>query len=219
MSRVLVLHAHPSPSRSRVNARLAAVARETEGVTLVDLYAAYPRFKIDIDAEQARLAEHDVVVFQCPFHWYSVPALLKEWMDLVLEFGFAYGEGGNALAGKTLLVAITAGGAESAYAETGHNNFPVRTLLTPLEQTALLCGMRFLPPFVLFAALRAVGDGRADAHVEAWRALLEALRDDALDAAALTGRDCLDEAALPLLGDRRPDRRAAAAPGNAEPAR
>ena len=218
MSRVLVLHAHPSPSRSRVNVRLADAARRIEGVTLVDLYAACPRFKIDVDAEQARLVEHDVVVFQCPFQWYSVPSLLKEWMDAVLEFGFAYGEGGNALAGKTLLVAITAGGAESAYAETGRNHFPIRTLLTPLEQTALLCGMRFLPPFVLFAALRAVEDGRADAHVDAWRALLEALRDDALDVAALAGRDRLSGAALPLL-EGRGSGRDAAAPGEAGAAR
>ena len=196
MSRVLVLYAHPSPSRSAINARLARAAHETEGVTLVDLYAAYPRFKIDIDAEQARLREHDTVVFLCPFYWYSVPALLKEWMDLVLEFGFAYGEGGDALAGKTLLAAVSAGGAEAAYAETGHNRFPIRALLTPLEQTANLCRMRFLPPFVLFAALKAVEDGRADRHERDWRALLEALRDDALDLDAVAGRDCIDEAAL-----------------------
>ena len=200
MSRVLVLYAHPSPSRSTINARLARAAHETEGVTLVDLYAAYPRFEIDIDAEQARLREHDVVAFLCPFHWYSVPSLLKEWMDLVLEFGFAYGEGGDALAGKSLLAAVSAGGAEAAYSETGHNRFPIRELLTPLEQTANLCRMRFLPPFVLFAALEAAEDGRADAHERDWRVLLEALRDDALDLDAIGDRACINEAALPLAG-------------------
>ena len=200
MSRVLVLHAHPEPGRSVVNAALAAVAGEVEGVTLVDLYRLYPRFKVDVDAEQARLAEHDAVVLLCPFHWYSVPALLKEWMDRTLEFGFAYGEGGDALAGKTLLVAISAGGAEEAYSAEGHNRFPIRDLLRPLEQTANLCRMRFLPPFVLFAALRAADDGRLDAHVDAWRALLGALAADRLDAAALEGRECLNEAPLPLRG-------------------
>ena len=124
MSRVLVLYAHPSEGRSRINAPLARLARDVEGVTLVDLYAAYPRFKIDIEAEQARLVEHDVVVMLCPFQWYSVPAILKEWMDLVLEFGFAYGEGGDRLAGKSLLVAISAGGAESAYSKTGPQPLP-----------------------------------------------------------------------------------------------
>ncbi len=199
MSRVLVLYAHPSVRSSRINARLARVAADTEGVTLVDLYAAYPRFKIDIDAEQRRLREHDVVIFLHPFHWYSVPAILKEWMDLVLEFGFAYGEGGDALAGKTLLVAVSAGGAEHAYGAAGHNRFEIRTLLTPLEQTANLCGMRFLPPFVLYGALAADDDGRADAHVAAFGELLAALRDDALDEAALKGRTLVNEARLPIL--------------------
>ena len=198
MSRVLVLHAHPDPARSAVNAALADAAGGIEGVTLVDLYRDYPRFKIDVDAEQARLAEHEIVVFLCPFHWYSVPALLKEWMDRTLEFGFAYGEGGDALAGKALLVAISAGGAEEAYSEQGHNRFPVRDLLRPLEQTANLCRMRFLPPFVLFAALRAVEDGRLEAHVGNWTRLLEALARDRLDLAALDGRQCLNEAPLPV---------------------
>ena len=200
MSRVLVLHAHPEPARSVVNAALAAAASDIEGVTLVDLYRDYPRFKIDVDAEQARLAEHEVVVLLCPFHWYSVPALLKEWMDRTLEFGFAYGEGGDALAGKALLVAISAGGAEEAYSAEGHNRFRVRELLTPLEQTANLCRMRFLPPFVLFAALRAGEDGRLEAHVDAWRRLLGALVRDRLDLVALAGREWLNEAALPLAG-------------------
>ena len=197
MSRVLVLYAHPDPGRSTVNARLAAAARTLEGVTLVDLYAAYPRFKIDVEVEQARLAEHGAIVLLCPFHWYSVPALLKEWMDRTLEFGFAYGEGGDALAGKTLLAAISTGGAEEAYSREGHNRFRVRELLTPLEQTANLCRMRFLPPFVLFAALRAGEDGRLEAHVEAWRRLLAALVGDGLDADALAGAETLDPAALP----------------------
>ena len=200
MPRALVLYAHPEPSRSVVNAALAGAARGVEGVTLVDLYATYPRFRIDVGAEQARLAEHDVVIFLCPFHWYSVPALLKEWMDRTLEFGFAYGEGGDALAGKTLLAAISAGGAEEAYSAEGHNRFRVRELLTPLEQTANLCRMRFLPPFVLFAALRAGEDGRLEAHVDAWRRLLGALVRDRLDLVALAGREWLNEAALPLAG-------------------
>ena len=62
-----------------------------EGVRLHDLYEAYPDFLIDVEAEQALLLEHDVIVFQHPVYWYSSPAILKEWQDLVLEHGFAYG--------------------------------------------------------------------------------------------------------------------------------
>lgn len=207
MNRVLVLHAHPSPTRSRVNAPMARAAREIEGVTCVDLYAEYPRHDIDVDAEQARLVEHEVLVLQFPFYWYSTPPILKLWMDLVLEFGFAYGDGGDRLAGKVLVVATTAGGAEDAYAAGGHNRFPIRTLLTPIEQTANLCGMRYVAPFVLFASLRAAEHEAAATHVARYRALLEALAEERLDLDAAIGRELLLEGPLPIR------ERAAAAAG------
>ena len=65
--------------------------------------------KIDVRAEQELLVSHDVIVSQHPFYWYSSPALLKEWQDLVLEHGWAYGRGGTKLTGKILFNAITAG--------------------------------------------------------------------------------------------------------------
>lgn len=184
MKRVLVLLAHPDPAHSRVNSLMAAMVRELEHVTLVDLYAEYPRFKIDIDKEQKRLLEHDVIVFQFPVYWYSTPALLKEWQDLVLEFGFAYGKGGDRLAGKLFLVATTAGAAEEAYSAGGSNRFPIRTLLAPLEQMASLCQMHYLPPLVLFASLTASADDRLTAHVRRYRRVLEALCEERLDLAA-----------------------------------
>ena len=134
-------------------------------MSLVDLYGAYPDFQIDVDREQARLLEHEVVVFLHPLYWYSTPAILKEWQDLVLEHGFAYGSTGTALHGKIFFNALTAGGAEPAYCAAGYNHFTSRELLRPLEQTALLCGMLYLPPFALFGARTAVEEGRVAAHV------------------------------------------------------
>jgi glutathione-regulated potassium-efflux system ancillary protein KefG len=147
----------------------------------VDLYAEYPDFEIDVDGEQARLLEHDAIVFMHPLYWYSTPAILKEWQDLVLEHGFAYGTGGTALFGKIFFNALTAGGPEAAYCAEGFNHFTIRELLYPLEQTALLCGMVYLPPFALFGARMAVDEGRLDVHVADWIRVLEALRDDRLD--------------------------------------
>ncbi len=89
--RILVLFAHPALERSEANRPLAEAAQRLDGVTLVDLYAEYPDFGIDVDREQTRLREHDVIIFMYPLYWYSTPALLKEWQDLVLEYGFAYG--------------------------------------------------------------------------------------------------------------------------------
>jgi putative NADPH-quinone reductase len=185
--RILVLFAHPSLERSEVNRPMLAAAGGLDGVTLVDLYAEYADFQIDIDREQQRLIEHDVIIFQYPLYWYSTPAILKEWQDLVLEYGFAYGSHGTALHGKIFFNALTAGGMEAAYKAEGFNHFTIRELLHPLEQMAVLCGMTYLPAFALFGARTAVEEGRVNQHISDWICLLEALRDDRLDLDAALG--------------------------------
>lgn len=192
LRRVLVLFAHPSFDRSEANRPLASAASSVEGVTLVDLYAEYPAFEIDVDREQARLLAHDVICFLHPLYWYSTPAILKEWQDLVLEHGFAYGAAGTALKGKLFFNALTAGGAETAYCSEGYNHFSIRELLRPLEQTAILCGMIYLPPFALFGARTAVEEGRIDGHVADWKRLLAALRDNRLDLSRAVGMSQLN---------------------------
>lgn len=177
---VLVLFAHPALEKSRVGVRLAAAVEDLPGVTLHDLYEAYPDFDVDVAREQELLAAADLVVMQYPFFWYSTPALLKQWEDLVLEHGWAYGTGGDALAGKALLSAITTGGREEAYCCEGSNRFTMRELLTPLEQTAVLCGMRWLPPFVAHGTLGMSGE-QMERHAADYRRLLAALRDGRLD--------------------------------------
>ena len=181
MSRVLVIFAHPVLERSRVNSRLLAAIAGLEGVTVHDVYEHYPTFHIDVAREQALLLSHDVIVFQHPFYWYSTPALLKEWQDLVLEHGWAYGAGGTSLRGKVTFNALTTGGPETAYRVGGYNRFTVRQLLAPWEQTAHLCGMRYLPPFVVHAALRVASDADVADACAAYRRIIEAARDDRLD--------------------------------------
>lgn len=139
-----------------------------------DLYEAYPRLDIDIAREQQLLLDHDVIVFQHPFYWYSTPPILKQWQDLVLEHGWAYGSEGNALRGKSFLSIISAGGTPQAYCAEGYNHFNVRQLMAPIEQTAKLCGMRFLPPWVVFGTHRLPDDAIGRAGHE-YQSLLEAL--------------------------------------------
>ncbi len=154
MARVLILFTHPALQKSRVHARLLARLPQSDAVTLHDLYEAYPDFLIDVGHEQSLLEAHDVVVFQHPFYWYSTPPLLKQWMDLVLEHGWAYGSKGTALHGKWLTSVVTAGGGGDAYRTGGYNRFTVRDFLKPIEQTAALCGMRYAPPWVVFGTHR-----------------------------------------------------------------
>lgn len=132
-----------------MNAAMVAAVSDLENVTVRDLYEEYPDFHIDVQAEQQLLREHDVFIWQHPFFWYSTPAILKEWLDVVLEYGFAYGEGGTALRGKKVMSAITAGGTEEDYSSRGAHRHTIRDLLAPFDQTAHLCGMEYLAPFVL----------------------------------------------------------------------
>lgn len=191
MRRVILYHAHPGQRFSQVNAAMWTRAATVQGITRVDLYADYPRFDIDIDREQQRLVAHDVIVLQFPLFWYAAPSLLKEWLDLVLEHGFAYGRAGDRLAGKGLQLAVTAAGAQEAYGPGGYNRYPIRDYLRPFEQTARLCGMAFLPPYALFGALQDDAAAR-DRHVAGYATLLSALRD---------GRIALTDAAPDALFD------------------
>lgn len=149
MTRVLLIFVHPAIHRSRANRALVDSVRALPQVTLHDLYAAYPDHLIDVRREQELLWQHDLIVWQHPFYWYSAPSLLKEWQDVVLERGFAYGEQGDVLHGKRVLSAVTTGGPEASYGADGYNHFTLRQLLAPFEQTARLCGMEYLEPFVL----------------------------------------------------------------------
>lgn len=185
MSRVLVLMAHPNFHQSKVNRMLAQTAQQTQGVTFHDLYATYPDGTIDIAAEQRLIAEHDILVFQHPFYWYSAPSLLKEWQDLVLQYNYAYGPTGDKLSGKKWLSVITTGGGAKAYCAKGHNRFSIRQLLTPFEQTAYFCDMEFLPPFVLHGA-KALGldKNRLAQYQGYYQSILQGLVEDSFTISA-----------------------------------
>ena len=167
-----------------MNRRLIDAVRGLDDVVVNDLYEAYPEFDIDVAREQRLLEQHDLVVFQHPFYWYSSPSILKEWQDLVLEHGWAYGHDGRALEGKLLLSAITTGGGDEAYRREGSNRFTVRELLAPIEQTARLCRMEYLPPFVVHGTHR-LGDADIARHADDYRRAIVALRDGRLDLAAV----------------------------------
>jgi glutathione-regulated potassium-efflux system ancillary protein KefG len=179
-TQILILFAHPALEKSRVNRRLLQAVTGLDAVTVHDLYEAYPDFQIQVKYEQDLLLAHDIIVFQHPFYWYSSPALLKEWQDLVLEHGFAYGHEGMALRGKKMLSAITAGGSEQSYCQEGYNRFSVRQLLAPFEQTAHLCGMEYLPPFIVHGTHKLEGTQDVDKHAEDYHRVILALRDNTI---------------------------------------
>ncbi len=92
---IVVIYAHPAPRRSRVNRPLAEALAALPHVAVRELYRLYVDYDIDVVAEQRLLSTSETVVLQFPVRWYSVPALLKLWIDEVLESGWAYGPGGR----------------------------------------------------------------------------------------------------------------------------
>lgn len=181
MKKILWLFAHPRPDRSEVNVELAEVVRTHDQVTFVDLYSKYPNFDINVDLEQKRLVEHDVIVFQHPLYWYSTPSILKEWQDLVLEHGFAYGSKGRALKGKLFFSVISAGANRTTYSREGGNEYEVRELYVPIERTWKLCGVEYLPPYVVYAAGHVGEDDRIEMHKQELSLLIHAIASHTLD--------------------------------------
>lgn len=174
MAKVLILFAHPALERSRIHRVLIEGLDRQPGITFRDLYQLYPDFYIDVAKEQELLLLHDLVIWQHPLYWYSVPPLLKQWIDLTLEHGWAYGANGTYLRGKQIMNVLTAGGGKASYCAQGHNEYTIQTFLHPLEQTARLCGMHYLPPYVIHGTHRLRGADIA-AEREAYRAFLNGL--------------------------------------------
>ena len=172
---ILVIHAHPYPSRSRAGSALLAAIRGIPNLEVRSLYDLYPDFDIDPQGERRALERARLVVLMHPIFWYTAPAILKHWFDEVLVKGWAYGEGGTALAGKDCLWVTTTGGDDEAYSLAGRHAHPFEAFVPVVEQTMRYCGMRWLEPFSLHGAnlvspeaLAQVGAGLR-ARLEAWR--------------------------------------------------
>ena len=173
MAKALIIYAHPAHQRSQANQTLLDTIAGIADVTVHDLYEEYPNFHIDVEREQALLLEHDIIVFQHPVYWYSAPALLREWQDLVLVYGFAYGRSSQKLVGKVFWPVLTAGAAQSSYSEEGINRHTLADFFIAYAQIAHLCGMRYEKPYEIFssrqqtqAAIQDVANGYRDKLIE-----------------------------------------------------
>jgi glutathione-regulated potassium-efflux system ancillary protein KefG len=195
-NKILVLFAHPAYEKSRVHRRLVESGAKVAGVTMHDLYQRYPYFDIDVEHEQRLLLEHQVIVWQHPLYWYSAPPLLKQWIDLVLEHGWAYGKDGTHLKGKVIFNTISSGGPASAYQKEGLNRYTLREFLRPFQQTAQLCQMRYLPPFVVPGTHR-MTDDQIVQHAQQYSNLLKHMSTQPLDQADFEDAEFLNE----LLAD------------------
>ena len=151
--KTLVIVAHPNLSASRNNRCLVEELRRHPNICVRELYSEYPDWVIDVAREQELLLRHERIVFQFPLYWYSTPPLLKKWQDDVLTHGWAYGSKGTKLHGKELRIVTSIGGSLDVYQAGGRNHFSMSEILRPLQATANICGMHYLPAKVVEGGL------------------------------------------------------------------
>ncbi len=192
MKKLLILFSHPRFEKSKANRALIEGIDKIEGVRLHDLYEEYPDFIINAEREKELLVGHQIIVWHFPFYTYSAPALLKQWMDVVLEYGWAHGSKGNALKDKIAFVTVTAGGTRESYAANQHNQFTVREFLRPFEQAAHLCKMIYLPPFAVHGT-HILADQQLAAYADSYRGLLRKLTTSEYDPASVSRFDYLND--------------------------
>lgn len=164
MKNVYHIVTHPDLGKSRVNKEVLGAFEGREGIETRRLSESYPDWKIDVAREKASLLKADIVVVQTPFYWYSTPGLYKEWQDRVLEYGFAYGEGGDKLKGKKFVMVVSTFGPEESYQHDGYNTFTMEELLRPFEQTAKLCHLEYVKPLILNGVAH-----KSDAEISAFK--------------------------------------------------
>ncbi len=187
MRKILIIFVHPRFENSRINRQLLVRIPASENVTLHDLYETYPDFNIDVEHEKKLLLEHDVIIWHHPFYWYSAPPLLKQWIDMVFEYGWAYGTGGENLKGKIIFNALTTGGNAEAYCPDGYNCYSIPDFMRPFEQTARLCLMDYLPPFAVMGTHKMSSTEILHAATD-YGKLIESLSDQTFDIEEAKGR-------------------------------
>ena len=190
--KVLILFAHPAFHKSHTNKILIKGLAEMEGITFQDLYEKYPDFDIDVEHEQGLMEQHDCIVFHHPFFWYSTPAILKEYQDLVLEHGWAYGSKGIALKDKLFFNVVTTGGPRQGYNKGSFHNHTILELLAPIRQSANLCKMKNIPPFIVHGT-HALEKEKVENYRKQYFEILELIVSDKFDVAKAETIDYLND--------------------------
>jgi NAD(P)H dehydrogenase (quinone) len=176
----------------------------------------------DIAAEQDKLRWADAVIFQFPLWWFSMPAIMKGWVERVYAYGFAYGVGEHSdarwgdrygegsLKGKRAMLLVTTGGWDSHYSARGING-PIDDLLFPIQHGVLYYpGFDVLPPFVSYRSGK-MDDARFASIREALGARLDTLFETAPIPYRPQNSGQYEIPALTLRDDIAPDRKGFAA--------
>ena len=144
MKNILIISGHTDLDNSVANKTiLEEMNRLLPEAEYVYLDKLYPDYNINKDVEQARLLRADIIVFQFPMFWYSIPSLLHRWIEQTFTHGFSHGSSGGKLKGKKLLFSFTTGAPAEMYSYGGLQNYPIEAFMPPYIQTCNLCGLEW----------------------------------------------------------------------------
>jgi len=144
--KTLLILCHPNIEESGAQQFLISSLPKDGSVTLHHLDTIYPNFTIDVEREINTIMNHDQIIFQFPFYWYSAPALLKHWQDLVLT---ALQKQPELLATKKLGLIISLGVAAHEYQAGGQEQFSISELTKPFQAVARYFNMDYLSPLII----------------------------------------------------------------------
>lgn len=152
----------------------------------------------DIRAELDKVLWADLVILSFPMYWFSVPAILKGWIDRVLLSGPTYGgkrfydRGG--LAGRKGMLAFTLGARPHMFGDRAiHGELDV--MLRPLLRgTLYYVGMEVLPPFAAYH-VPYIGDDARGRILDDYRSHLKRL--DTLEPMRFPRLDDFDDKLYP----------------------
>ena len=145
LGHVVILLAHPNLRESSANKELLDAVKELDNVSVYNLYDEKDE-TFNADEWSRILTEASALIFQFPFHWMSAPYMLKRWEDEVLTQLART----PSVAGKPLMVVVTTGSESDAYRSGGKNRFTVDELLRPYQASAILSGMVWQTPLIIY---------------------------------------------------------------------
>ena len=152
--KTLIVVIHPNINESKINKRWASeVTKHPELYTVHDLYQTYKDGVIDIEKEQRLIEQHDKIILQFPLYWFNSPPLLKQWLDEVFTYGWAYGStSGHKLRGRKFALAVSAGIKEEDFSPEGRYHHSLQEILLPFEMTAKYVEADYQPFYAFYGA-------------------------------------------------------------------
>ncbi|MCX2680102.1 NAD(P)H-dependent oxidoreductase [Galbibacter sp. EGI 63066] len=161
----LIILGHPTFEKSLANKTIIDELQKSDlEIEIRNIQNLYPDYKIEAKVEQQVLLQHKTIVFQYPFYWYNMPAILKHWFDVVFEHQFAFGSKGDKLKGRNFLASFSIGGKEKEYSTLEKHHFRIQEFCKNLEQTAYFAQMNYIEPFYFYET--SLADGYTENEVK-----------------------------------------------------